>query len=174
MAVLISPSNNSGWGLGCRGMYGGARSMSETRPLLVRRHYRASWGSRKGRAPSARMTITDDPVADVVNAIGPGRRRRRRSRLRSARVAIRSASRSVRAARALLRRARRRLALRGRMRITSDPVADVVRAVQATVTQTAPAAPAAPAVVVSAPRRSARIAARSVAGSGNIVWVRRR
>lgn len=45
MAVLISPSNNSGWGLGVRGMFGGARERSSAYPVLVRQHYRAPWGS---------------------------------------------------------------------------------------------------------------------------------
>ena len=101
MAVLISPSNNSGWGLGVKGMYGGAKILSESHPVRVLKHYRAAWGSRKGRVIRRQpMRITNDPVADVVAAIGPGRRKRGRKG----------------------RRGRR-------MRITSDPVADVVRAI---------------------------------------------
>lgn len=161
MAVLISPSNNTGWGLGCKSMYGGARTLSENFPVLVRRHYRASWGSRKGRVPVSTMTITDDPVTDVVNAIGARRRRRSRRRRRGV-------SNAVRAARALVRTARRRLARRGRMRRTRNPVADVVRAVE----EVARATPR---------RRSARLSARAAAAvntpltrprARNVYWVR--
>lgn len=171
MAILISPSNNSGWGLGCKSMYGGARVLSENHPVLVRRHFRASWGSRKGRVPVSSMTITDDPVADVVNAIAEGTARRRRVRRRRRRV-----TGAVRAARALVRTARRRLARRGRVRRTNNPVADVVRAVE----EVARANPR---------RRSARLRARAAAAAavaaangadlvptrprrGNVYWVR--
>lgn len=104
MAVLISPSNNTGWGLGAKSMYGGARLLSPEHPVVVRRHYRASWGSLKGRTPrSSKMIITDDPVADVVNAIAASTSKRRgRRRKRSSKMVI-----------------------------TDDPVADVVNAVAA-------------------------------------------
>ena len=150
MAILVSPSNNSGWGLGCKSMYGGARTLSEHYPVLVRRHFRASWGSRKGRVPVSTMTITDDPVADVVNAIAEGTVRRRRRLRRRRRV-----SSAVRAARALVRSARRRLARRGRIRRTRNPVADVVRAVE----EVARATPR---------RRSARISARAAAAAAAV------
>ena len=80
MAILVSPSNNSGWGLGLRSMYGGARRLSPDHPVLVRRHYRANWGSLKGRVAPSTIATTDDPVADVVNAIAGATRRRRRHR----------------------------------------------------------------------------------------------
>lgn len=158
MAILISPSNNTGWGLGCKTMYGGARSLSADHPVLVRRHYRASWGSRRGRVPAPTVDITADPVADVVEAVAASTARRRRTRRR------RRASAAVRVARALVRGARRRLARRGRVRRTKDPVADVVRAVE----ETARANP---------PRRSSRIRARAVTtvnslAPRNIYWVR--
>lgn len=149
MAILVSPSNNSGWGLGCKSMYGGARTLSENYPVLVRRHFRASWGSRKGRVPVSTMTITDDPVADVVNAIAEGTARRRRRRRR------RRTTSAVRVARALVRTARRRLARRGRVRRTRNPVADVVRAVE----EAARANPR---------RRSARLRARAAAAAAAV------
>ncbi|AMB43027.1 pVII [Bat mastadenovirus WIV13] len=50
MAILISPANNTGWGMGSRKMYGGliggAREYSEETPVLVRQYYRARWGSK--------------------------------------------------------------------------------------------------------------------------------
>ncbi|AWY10558.1 pVII [Polar bear adenovirus 1] len=45
--TLKSPSNNSGWGLGLYRMYGGAKKRSAEHPVLVRKHYRAPWGSKK-------------------------------------------------------------------------------------------------------------------------------
>ena len=66
MAVLISPSNNTGWGLGVKSMYGGARLFSDNHPVRVRRHYRAVWGANKrGRVW---MPRTANPVADVLHA----------------------------------------------------------------------------------------------------------
>lgn len=158
MAILVSPSNNTGWGLGCKSMYGGARSLSANHPVLVRRHYRASWGSRKGRVAAPTVEITDDPVADVVNAIAGQTRRRRGARRR------RRATAAMRAARALVRTARRTLANRGRMRRTRNPVADVVRAVEA-------------AARANPRRRSARLMARAAVvpqrpRARNIYWVR--
>ncbi|AQQ73630.1 pVII [Harbour porpoise adenovirus 1] len=143
MAILVSPSNNTGWGLGMKSMYGGAKILSEHHPVKVVSHYRAQWGSKKGRARRSNMVITDDPVADVVNAIGPGRRRKRRGR----RLVIRGRYPTTRgqryAARGKLPRVRYhhtinfRRGRRGRrprkttMQITNDPVADVVNAVAA-------------------------------------------
>ncbi|SMG83445.1 pVII [Bottlenose dolphin adenovirus 1] len=152
MALLVSPSNNTGWGVGAKIMYGGARTLSADHPVRVVSHYRASWGSKKGRVPRSRsrMVITNDPVADVVNAIGPGRRRRghrrggrshRRHRHRRTGMLELAQYPSIRG----------RVARRGRlprvvyhpslrpprhrrgvpMPITSDPVADVVNAVAA-------------------------------------------
>ncbi|AKT26028.1 pVII [Equine adenovirus 2] len=106
MAILVSPSNNSGWGLGLRSMYGGARKRSAEHPVRVRGHYRAAWGSKKGTrtrgtqtAPRPVIKTEEDDdvdaeqaaanaVADVVAAyeaavangeITTRRRRRRRT-----------------------------------------------------------------------------------------------
>ncbi len=118
-----------------------------------------SWGSRKGRVVAPTVEVTDDPVADVVNAIAGQTRRRRGARRR------RRATAAVRAARALVRNARRTLARRGRMRRTRNPVADVVRAVEA--------------IARANPRRrSARLMARAANAppprprARNIYWVR--
>lgn len=153
MALLVSPANNTGWGLGCKSMYGGARTLSANHPVLVRKHYRASWGSRRGRMPTSTVAVTSDPVADVVNAISVSRRRRRSNRARK--------TAAQRVARALVKNARRRLARRGVVRRTRDPVADVVRAVQETVR-------------ANPPRRSARLRARTVvrAAPRNVYWVK--
>lgn len=74
MAVLISPSNNTGWGLGVRSMFGGARVRSNEHPVLVRQHYRAAWGSRNNR----RRRAVAPAVAAVRAAARAGRRRHRR------------------------------------------------------------------------------------------------
>lgn len=56
MAVLISPSNNTGWGLGTSRMFGGARTKSAQHPVFVHAHYRARWGSHGRRARVGRRT----------------------------------------------------------------------------------------------------------------------
>nr|WBV74359.1 pVII [Bat mastadenovirus BtSY2] len=52
MAVVVSPSNNTGWGLGLRGLYGGAKQKSAQHPVYVSSHYRAGWGTLKRSARS--------------------------------------------------------------------------------------------------------------------------
>lgn len=82
MAVLISPSNNSGWGLGLKGMYGGrliggARARSDAYPVRVRKHYRAPWGSvSRGR----RATVTAQELRDRRRRDHERDRRERRNR----------------------------------------------------------------------------------------------
>lgn len=76
MSILVSPSNNTGWGLGVKGMYGGARRRSELHPVRVRRYYRARWGSVNGRRNRFRNTV-DDVIDSVV-----ARARRRGPRIR--------------------------------------------------------------------------------------------
>ncbi|AMB43153.1 pVII [Bat mastadenovirus WIV12] len=69
MAILISPSDNTGWGIGARKMYGGllggAREYSEETPVLVRQYYRARWGSktRHGR-PVIHRRVEVEPEPD--------------------------------------------------------------------------------------------------------------
>ncbi|AAB38721.1 protein VII precursor [Canine adenovirus 2] len=76
MAILISPTNNTGWGLGTHKLFGGAKQKSDQHPVYVQAHYRASWGSkgrrrRQGRArgapldpkTEAEMVATIDEVA---------------------------------------------------------------------------------------------------------------
>lgn len=77
MAVLISPSNNSGWGLGVKNMYGGSRSWSENTPVVVRKHFRARWGSKSGRRVVTTTTV-DDAIESVVRRYTRPRRRRGR------------------------------------------------------------------------------------------------
>lgn len=94
MAVLITPSNNTGWGLGLKGMYGGrliggARVRSESYPVRVRKHYRAPWGSisRGRRATVTRRELIDrrrrDRQRDRARRERQDRRERRRRRRRS-------------------------------------------------------------------------------------------
>ena len=65
MSILISPSNNTGWGLRAPSkMYGGARQRSTQHPVRVRGHFRAPWGALKGRV-RARTTV-DDVIDQVV------------------------------------------------------------------------------------------------------------
>lgn len=52
MAVVVSPANNTGWGLGLRRLYGGAKHKSAQHPVFVHSHYRAGWGTvNRRRAP---------------------------------------------------------------------------------------------------------------------------
>ncbi|AKC34847.1 pVII [Skunk adenovirus 1] len=60
MAILISPSNNTGWGLGTHRLFGGAKQKSDQHPVYVQAHYRAQWGSlgrhrRRGRKQRRRV-----------------------------------------------------------------------------------------------------------------------
>lgn len=82
MAVLISPSNNSGWGLGVKGMYGGSKYRSLAHPVLVKRHYRAKWGTVSGRKAVEASNTIDEAIDSVVRAAASsaGKRRRRRRR----------------------------------------------------------------------------------------------
>nr|QRV11629.1 pVII [Bat mastadenovirus] len=70
MAILISPTNNTGWGLGTHRLFGGAKQKSDQHPVFVQAHYRARWGSRgrRKRKPmdpktEAEMVATIDEVA---------------------------------------------------------------------------------------------------------------
>lgn len=137
MAVLISPSNNTGWGLGVRGMFGsgrrltgGARERSDDYPVLVRQHYRAPWGaiSRGRRAAAAAAALA--------------RRRRRRPR-----IPVRGS--------VFTRVFRRRRGLRGHRR----------RRRALAIAGPGPAlAIEAPAAAPAGPRRSARISSRRARG----------
>uniref|UniRef100_A0AAU6S539 Adenoviral core protein VII n=1 Tax=Pipistrellus pipistrellus adenovirus TaxID=3140007 RepID=A0AAU6S539_9ADEN len=87
MAVLITPSNNTGWGLGLKGMYGGrliggARVRSDAYPVRVRKHYRAPWGSvSRGRRPVVtRQELRDRRRRDRERDRRDRRTRRRRGR----------------------------------------------------------------------------------------------
>lgn len=78
MAVLISPSNNTGWGLGVKSMYGGSKFRSAAHPVLVHQHYRAKWGAIKH--PRVNNTI-DEVIESVISNPLPKRRRRKVRRL---------------------------------------------------------------------------------------------
>lgn len=65
MSILISPSNNTGWGLRFPSkMFGGAKKRSDQHPVRVRGHYRAPWGAHK-RGRTGRTTV-DDAIDAVV------------------------------------------------------------------------------------------------------------
>ena len=65
MSILISPDNNTGWGLHSAGMYGGAKRRSSQHPVRVRGHYRAPWGAHTRGIISGRTTV-DDVIDSVV------------------------------------------------------------------------------------------------------------
>lgn len=72
MAILISPSNNTGWGLlGRSAMFGGAKEKSDAHPVFVQSHYRAKWGSlhrsaqRKPRRKVIRLPLDPATAAQV-------------------------------------------------------------------------------------------------------------
>lgn len=171
MSILISPSNNTGWGLGSTRMYGGAKTRSSQHPVRVRGHYRAPWGAhtrgrtgrttvddvidsvvadaRKYRRPAASAGSTVDAVIDevVANARDYARRRRRLRRRRRPTAAMR-------AARALVRRARR-VGRRAMLRAARRAATPTGRA-----RRRAAAAAASAIANLAAPRR------------GNVYWVR--
>lgn len=69
MAVLVSPSNNTGWGrLGTSRLFGGARTKSAQHPVFVHAHYRARWGSHGRRARSARRVRVRAGPMDAATA----------------------------------------------------------------------------------------------------------
>ncbi|AGK27134.1 pVII [Baboon adenovirus 3] len=130
MSILISPDNNTGWGLGSTKMYGGAKRRSSQHPVRVRGHYRAPWGAYK-RGLSARTAVDDtidaviadarqykpavstvDSVIDsvVAGARAYARRKRRLHRRRRPTAAMLAARAVLRRARRVGRRAMRRAA----------------------------------------------------------------
>ncbi|ALE30429.1 pVII [Simian adenovirus 19] len=141
MSILISPDNNTGWGLGSTKMYGGAKRRSSQHPVRVRGHYRAPWGAYK-RGLSARTAVDDtidaviadarqyNPAAaaatstvdSVINSVVAGarayaRRKRRLHRRRRPTAAMLAARAVLRRARRVGRRAMRRAAANaGRVR----------------------------------------------------------
>ncbi|AIA22353.1 pVII [California sea lion adenovirus 1] len=73
MSILISPTNNTGWGIGSGILYGGARTRSDVHPVKVRAHYRAAWGSKNGRSQAA--VAVAQAVADEIGASSSVRRK---------------------------------------------------------------------------------------------------
>ncbi|BBE29309.1 pVII [Bat mastadenovirus] len=65
MAILISPTNNTGWGLGTHRLFGGAKQKSDQHPVFVQAHYRAQWGSRGRRARRKSRKIPLDPKTEA-------------------------------------------------------------------------------------------------------------
>lgn len=126
MSILISPSNNTGWGLyGPTKMYGGARIRSTQHPVRVRGHFRAPWGALKGRTRTRTTVddVIDQVVADarnytptaptstvdaVIDSVVADARAYARRKSRRRRIARRHrATTAMRAAKAILRRAKR-------------------------------------------------------------------
>ncbi len=176
MSILISPSNNTGWGLHAPSkMYGGARQRSTQHPVRVRGHFRAPWGALKGRVRSRTTVddVIDQVVADarnytpaaapvstvdaVIDSVVADARRYARAKSRRRRIARRHRSTTaMRAAQALLRRARRtgrRAMLRAARRAASGASAGRTRRRAATAATAAIAS-------MSRPRR------------GTVYWVR--
>lgn len=180
MSILISPSNNTGWGLRFPSkMFGGAKKRSDQHPVRVRGHYRAPWGAHK-RGRTGRTTVDDaidavveearnytptpPPVSTVdaaIQTVVRGARRyakMKRRRRRVARRHRRPGTAAQRAAAALLNRARRtgrRAAMRAARRLAAG--------------------------IVTVPPRSRRRAAAAAAAAisamtqgrrGNVYWVR--
>ncbi|ARQ79752.1 pVII [Bat mastadenovirus WIV17] len=86
MAILVSPSNNTGWGLTKTYMYGGAREFSDDTPVHVREYYRAPWGSKKGRVVRRRRRrraaarAVEDIAEAAAEAVAEATTRRKRKR----------------------------------------------------------------------------------------------
>lgn len=49
MSILISPSDNTGWGIGTSLLRATGLKFSKNEPVRVRAYYRAQWGQRNGR-----------------------------------------------------------------------------------------------------------------------------
>ncbi len=175
MSILISPSNNTGWGLRTpTRMYGGARKRSTQHPVRVRGHFRAPWGALKGRTRTRTTVddVIDQVVADarnytpaapastvdaVIDSVVADARDYARRKSRRRRIGRRHrATPAMRAARALLRRAKRvgrRAMLRAARRAASGASTGRSRRRAAT-------AAAAAIANMAQPRR------------GNVYWVR--
>lgn len=170
MSILISPDNNTGWGLGYTKMYGGAKKRSTQHPVRVRGHYRAAWGAyKRGRTGRTAVDDTIDAVIADARRYNPGavaaaastvdsvidsvvadarayaRRKRRLHRRRRPTPAMV-------AARAVLRRARR-IGRRAMRRAAASAAAGRVRR-------------------QAARRAAATIASMARPRRGNVYWVR--
>ncbi|APC26063.1 pVII [Bat mastadenovirus G] len=121
MAILISPSNNTGWGLGTHKLFGGAKQKSDQHPVFVQAHYRAQWGSRgrRARRKGRRVRVVMDPQteAEMVATIDevarngpPAARAVLEAARRVGAYNLRRAPRLTPAGRALMRARARRLA----------------------------------------------------------------
>lgn len=168
MSILISPSNNTGWGLGVAKMYGGAKRRSEQHPVRVRGHFRAPWGSHSRGRTVGRTTVDDvidsvveearnyqsgrSTVDEVIEGVVADARAYARRRSRARRRARRGPTAAMRAARSLLRRARA-VGRRAARRAAANAAAGRVR-------RRAAQRAAAAITRMSAPRR------------GNVYWVR--
>ncbi|QFX65725.1 pVII [Mastadenovirus porcusquartum] len=134
MSMLMSPANNTGWGLlGSSMLYGGARKRSAEHPVKVRAHYRAPWGTHTGRVRAA--TAVAQAVAEEIGAPEAVRRKLRKKK-RRLRRGLASATQ------AFLRRAIRRRRQRARV-VSGSTVSDSGEA--------GPSTPAAVPVVVPVP-----------------------
>lgn len=104
MSLLISPSNSTGWGLGTRRLYGGARAYQPPYTVSVRSYYRRPWGTVKRRTPTglaairplsgrrkkrSRKSVASGPSPSVDAAIATVVRRARRYARKKARRARR-------------------------------------------------------------------------------------
>ncbi|QEJ80756.1 pVII protein [Amniota adenovirus 1] len=49
MSILISPSDNTGWGVGNSKMRATGVNFTLRQPVKVKSHYRAQWGQRNGK-----------------------------------------------------------------------------------------------------------------------------
>lgn len=131
MSILISPSNNSGWGLGVSKMYGGARERSDSHPVLVRQHYRAPWGIHKGR----RRRGTDSISRTIESVVRRARRYKGRRGRRSAADPVSATIESV------VRSARRyKKGRRTRVAATPQSYSDAIESVVAAARDYQPAA----------------------------------
>nr|AJW67405.1 pVII [Snake adenovirus 1] len=55
MSILISPSDNTGWGLGNCRIRGTGLTFTDSTPVSVRHYFRGQWGQRNGRATRAHL-----------------------------------------------------------------------------------------------------------------------
>lgn len=55
MSILISPSDNTGWGIGTSRMRATGVKFTLKQPVKVNRHYRAQWGQVNGRSTVSKL-----------------------------------------------------------------------------------------------------------------------
>lgn len=84
MSILISPSDNTGWGIGTSLLRATGLRFTKDEPVRVRAYYRAQWGQRNGRKSKAALR-KDYKRYKIIHLQRQKARKRRRYPLAAAR-----------------------------------------------------------------------------------------